>query len=79
MQRSLPLLDENHARSRRRALPPAERHLSAARRLARDIRRTAPGSEEQTRTGRRICRHLIAMLEQRDGARAGDGVHTHSP
>jgi hypothetical protein len=40
-----------------------DRHLSAARRLARQIRRTAPGSAEQTETGLRICRHLRAMLE----------------
>jgi hypothetical protein len=44
--------------------PPADRHLSAARRLAREIRRTAPGSPEQVMTGQRICRHLIAMLQE---------------
>ena len=41
----------------------ADRHLAAARRLAKAMRRLPDHSAEQTRTGQAICRHLIALLE----------------
>jgi len=39
-------------------------HLAEARRLSRAIRRTRNRSPEQVRTGRLICRHLVAMLRK---------------
>ncbi len=41
----------------------ADKHLRAARRLAKAIRRLPERSEQQVKTGRAICRHLIALLE----------------
>ena len=43
--------------------PSADRHLVAARRLAKAIRRLPDHSVEQTRAGQAICQHLIALLE----------------
>jgi len=40
-----------------------DRHLVAARRLSRAIGRIPSHSPEQVRTGRLICRHLLAMLD----------------
>ena len=40
-----------------------DKHLRAARRLAKAIRRLPEQSEQQVKTGRAICRHLIALLE----------------
>jgi hypothetical protein len=68
MQDFLPFLGETKSevpgvrRMRRRSLQ--SRHLLEARRLAREIRRVPPGSKEQTLVGQRICRHLIAMLQE---------------
>jgi hypothetical protein len=45
-------------------LDPVDAHLAAARRLSRGIRRTRHRSPEQVRTGRLICRHLVAMLRE---------------
>jgi hypothetical protein len=42
----------------------AERHLVAANRLAKAIRRLPDHSPEQTRAGQAICQHLIALLEE---------------
>ncbi len=42
----------------------SERHLQAARRLSRRIRRYPDRSVEQTRAGLAICRHLQALLAQ---------------
>jgi hypothetical protein len=39
------------------------RHLAAARRLSKRIARLPDRSAEQTRAGRQICRHLVAMLK----------------
>jgi hypothetical protein len=44
----------------------ADRHLRAARRLARAIRRLPDRSDEQTRTGLAICAHLRALLAEAD-------------
>ena len=41
----------------------ADKHLRAARRLAKAIRRLPDQSDQQVKTGRAICRHLIALLE----------------
>jgi broad specificity phosphatase PhoE len=41
-----------------------ERHLEAAWRLSRAIRRFPERSAEQTRTGLAICHHLQALLAQ---------------
>jgi hypothetical protein len=41
-----------------------QRHLVAARRLARRIARLPDQSPEQLHTGRMICRHLVAMLKE---------------
>ena len=41
-----------------------DRHLVAARRLARMVRRLPEHSVEQTRAGQAICRHLIALLKE---------------
>jgi DNA-binding transcriptional LysR family regulator len=41
-----------------------DRHLRAARRLSRAIRRLPDGSAEQTRTGLAICAHLRALLAE---------------
>ena len=46
------------ARSRR------DRHLAAARRLARRIGRLPDHSEAQVEAGQSICRHLLAMLRE---------------
>lgn len=46
----------------------SEMHLAAARRLSKEIRRTHYHSPEATRTGRLVCRHLVAML-QSNGSR----------
>ena len=40
------------------------RHLRAARRLSGVVRKLPDHSEEQTRAGQAICRHLIALLEE---------------
>jgi hypothetical protein len=45
-----------------RGRPIVDPDLAAARRLARRMARLADGSPEQSATGQRICRHLIAML-----------------
>jgi len=51
--------------SQQKAAPPrADRHLAAAGRLAKAIRRLPDHSVEQTRAGQAICRHLIALLEE---------------
>jgi hypothetical protein len=50
----------------------ADRHLAAARRLAKAMRRLPDHSAEQTRTGQAICRHLIALLED---AKVEEGSH----
>ena len=42
------------------------RHLRAARRLSRVVRKLPDHSEEQTRAGQAICQHLIALLEEAD-------------
>ncbi len=52
------------ARRRRASQPVGDRHLAAARRLAKAIRRLPDHSAEQTRAGQAICRHLIALLEE---------------
>jgi hypothetical protein len=39
------------------------RHLKAARRLSKRIARLPDPSPEHQRTGRLICRHLVAMLK----------------
>jgi hypothetical protein len=41
-----------------------QRHLLAARRLARRMARFADQSPEQLQAGRQICRHLVAMLKE---------------
>ncbi len=38
-------------------------HLAAARKLSKEIRRADYYSPEATRTGRLLCRHLLAMLQ----------------
>ena len=45
----------------------ADRHLRAATRLAKAIRRLPERSAQQVKTGRAICRHLIALLEGEPG------------
>ncbi len=53
--------------------PVADKHLRAARRLAKAIRRLPDRSAQQVKTGRAICRHLIALLEDDvEGAVARD-------
>lgn len=45
-------------------------HLAAARRLARRFKRSKVQARDRVRTGRLICRHLVAMLhdiETEDG------------
>jgi len=58
---SLPLFEPIEARPRPN-LP--QRHLAAARRLSKRIAKFADQSPEQLRTGRLICRHLVAMLKE---------------
>ena len=63
---SLPLFEDPPPSPQRRS--DAERHLRAARQLARRMARLPDLSPEQTRAGHLICRHLIAMLEQAEPA-----------
>ena len=63
---SLPLfreLEPAHGKRavRGRSLSP---HLRAARRLSRVVRKLPDYSDEQTRAGQAICRHLIALLAE---------------
>ncbi len=51
----------NRSVNRNRSVNP---HLRAARRLSRAVRKLPDYSEEQTRAGQAICRHLIALLEE---------------
>jgi hypothetical protein len=51
------------ARLQRRRRP-VNPHLAAARKLSKDIRRLRDGSQEQTLTGRAICQHLRALLQE---------------
>lgn len=46
--------------------PLSAQHLAAAQKLQRQLRRATPYSAEQTRAGRLICRHLVAMLKAQD-------------
>ncbi len=48
----------------RDARDPQQRHLIAARRLARRMAMLRDQSPEQVRAGRMICRHLVAMLKE---------------
>ncbi|MFW6092775.1 MAG: hypothetical protein ACODAC_02300 [Pseudomonadota bacterium] len=62
---TLPLFDELEppAPGQRSGRPAASlRHLRAARRLSRSMRRYPERSPEQTRAGIAICRHLQAVL-----------------
>jgi hypothetical protein len=45
-----------------------QRHLYAAWRLSRAMRRFPAGSAEETRAGLAICHHLQALLRQASGA-----------
>jgi hypothetical protein len=56
------------ADSRDEARRRGERHLVAARRLARTIARLPERSPEQTRTGLAICAHLKALLIEAEKA-----------
>ena len=47
-----------------------QRHLLAARRLARRMARLPDQSPEQVRAGRMICRHLVAMLKEAEAQAA---------
>jgi transposase len=47
-----------------------QRHLLAARRLARGMARLPDQSPEQVRAGRMICRHLVAMLKEAEAQAA---------
>ena len=53
----------HHKESQQRRRP-VNPHLAAARKLSKDIRRLPDGSEEQTLTGRAICQHLRALLQE---------------
>jgi hypothetical protein len=73
---TLPLFDEMPAVPPAEAGPAprpahgdAEGHLRAAWKLSRSMRRFADRSEQQTRAGIAICRHLQALLaeQQRTG------------
>jgi len=62
---------ESRRQQQRRAISPrsgcatgSQRHLYAATRLAKRMWRLPEGSEEQTRAGQEICRHLVACLEE---------------
>ena len=55
-------LFEDPPRDRRAAKDVQLRHLNAARRLSKRIARLPDPSPEHQRTGRLICRHLVAML-----------------
>ncbi len=55
------------ARARPAVESDADRHLRAATRLAKAIRRLPERSAQQVKTGRAICRHLIALLEGEPG------------
>ena len=87
-QTSLPLFDESPPvgtaanvakaaapRASVRPLEARQAHLSAARRLARQMRRFADRSAEQVRAGQQICRHLVAMLEDVDPPPAHHSRH----
>ena len=64
-QQSLALFAELAPAPAPRALPSAgQRHLAAANRLAKRMRRLKGHSEEQTKAGQAICRHLLALLEE---------------
>jgi hypothetical protein len=41
---------------------PDDLHMEAARRLAREFKRSKVKAPDRVRTGRLICRHLVAML-----------------
>jgi hypothetical protein len=56
------------ADTRREARRRSERHLYAARRLARSISRLPERSPEQTRAGLAICAHLKALLTEAETA-----------
>ncbi|HEX7037005.1 MAG TPA: hypothetical protein VF210_14610 [Pseudomonadales bacterium] len=45
-----------------------DRHLRAAWRLSRRMKKFREGSPEQTRAGLEICRHLQALLKQDSAA-----------
>ena len=55
------------ARTRPAVESDADRHLRAATRLAKAMRRLPERSAQQVKTGRAICRHLIALLEGEPG------------
>lgn len=59
---------EAGARSRDPAAAARERHLRAAWRLSRTMKKFPAGSPEQTRAGLAICRHLQALLKQDSAA-----------
>ena len=80
MRESLSLFEDDVAPAAKPARRPRDRHLEAARRLARRIAGLPDHSEAQVETGQSICRHLLAMLNEelreeldekpRDGLRA---------
>ncbi len=57
-------------RNVQRRRKPVNPHLAAARKLSKDIRRLADGSQEQTLTGRAICQHLRALLQETESREA---------
>lgn len=62
-QHSLSLFDEAPRDRRHDRADAQRRHLAAARRLSERMARLRDRSAEQTRAGRQICRHLVAMLK----------------
>jgi len=63
MRRSLSLFDDE-ATDEKSARRPRDRHLEAARRLARRIGQLPEHSDAQLEAGQSICRHLLAMLRE---------------
>jgi len=74
MKESLPLFDD--VQEAADTASPASRsvgdclhddlHLEAAQRLARRFKRSKVQARDRVRTGRLICRHLVAMLHDID-------------
>jgi len=62
-QRSLSLFDDAPRDRPHDRADAQRRHLAAARRLSKRMARLPDRSAEQTRAGRQICRHLVAMLK----------------
>lgn len=76
MKESLPLFGDGHqpaepAAAQTQRQPAEGLHMQAARRLARQFKRSKVQPRDRVRTGRLICRHLVAMLHDLEDQKTG--------